>query len=357
MRVLRDLLNQRSQFAHWWHERLVRAVGTPSQNDWLRIGAECEAAAGIACAIDEIDLSDGAAELFLNTGLVPEAGSNLESALLDAVLRGECRDVSSIRSLPSQIAVALAPGAFYTTSKTGFVDGDERSKRRRSEALNQLRKANSPFNAIARLRAFKVGQKGSTFPWDDTAAALYEHTTGCWLATEVAIIGAASPFALAYTKRDGASAFGAKSHPSELIAQTRSNRENVMWWQQQLVATETDEDRAAWALALWSVASGTAIARLSAEIEHVYSSLDRPKRLTFQSAAEQVARSGWLRSRPVATVWTVSDLAALGAMRDPTDENQQQPEAAPARHDAEPSLLSVARTGSWLKVDARPTYR
>lgn len=358
VRVLRDLLNQRSQFALWWHENLVRAVGTPSQNDWLRIGAECEAASGIACAIDEINLSDGAAELLLDTGLVPAAGSNLESALLDAVVRGECRGVSSIRSLPSQVAVALAPGAFYTHSKTGFVDGDDRSKRRRSESLNQLRKANSPFNTIARLRAFKVGQKGSTFPWDDTATALHEHTKGCWLATEIAIIGAASPFALAYTKRDGASAFGATSHPSELLAQTRSNRENVTWWQQQLGATETDEDRAAWALALWSVSSGTVIAGLSAEIEEVYSTLDRPWRLTFLRAAEQMAQSGWLRSRSVATVWTDPDLAALGALRDSTNENQLRPEAAPARHDAEvPSLLSVARAGNWLKVDARPTYR
>lgn len=104
--------------------------------------------------------------------------------------------------------------------------------------------------------AFKSGHKGSTFPWANTASALYEHAGPCWLASEIAIIAAASPFRLAYTKRAGATAFGSASHPSELLAQARANSSNAGWWREQLEGADDDRTRAEWALALWSTASG-----------------------------------------------------------------------------------------------------
>jgi hypothetical protein len=176
VRALRELLNQRSRFATWWCEKLTGAVGTPQQNAWLAIRAGCEAGAGITVSFEHMDLSDSAAELFLCTGLATQPGTPFEAELLAAVLDGECPCVTSTRSMPAQVAVALSPGDFLTSSTTGFVDGDERTKRRRSEGINQLRRAGSPYTQIARQRAFKTGQKGSTFPWADTAAALHEHT-------------------------------------------------------------------------------------------------------------------------------------------------------------------------------------
>jgi hypothetical protein len=90
VRVLRELLNQRGPFASWWYEQLTGAVGTNQQNAWLAIGAECEAGAGIAASFEHIDLTGGAGELFLSTGLAAEPGTALEAALLDAVLNGRC---------------------------------------------------------------------------------------------------------------------------------------------------------------------------------------------------------------------------------------------------------------------------
>lgn len=175
VRALRELLNQHSQFGSWWHAQLAAAIGTPRQNAWLEIGAQCEAGAGLTASFENVDLSDGAAELFLSAGLVPPPDSSLEAALLDAVLEGECPCVTSTRSMPAQVAVALSPGDFLTSSKTGFVRGDDKTKRRRSEAINQLRRAGSAYTQIAKQRAFKTGQKGSTFPWAETAAALHAH--------------------------------------------------------------------------------------------------------------------------------------------------------------------------------------
>jgi hypothetical protein len=112
---LRELLNQRSRFATWWAEQLKKSVGMPRQNAWLELAAACEGAAGLTLDLDGVDLMDGAAQLLLNTGIVPPSGSDFEADLLRAVLDGECPHVTSIRSLPAQVAVALAPDLFFTT--------------------------------------------------------------------------------------------------------------------------------------------------------------------------------------------------------------------------------------------------
>lgn len=360
VRALRELLNQRSQFAAWWYEQLTKAIGTPQQNAWLRIGAEWEAGAGVTASLEGINLSEGAAELFLSTGLVPPPGGSLEVALLDAVLDGECPRVTSTRSLPAQIAVALSPADFLTSSKTGFVGSDEKTKRRRNEAINQLRRAGSPYSQIAKQRAFKAGQKGSTFPWAETAAALYAHTGRRWLASEIAIIGAASPFPPAYTKKPGSTPFGCASHPSELLAQARVNSRNAGWWREQLDVLGDDLSRAEWALALWCTASGPVISELMPALETVFSGLPVPIRRTVLRAAAQIARYGWLNTRPVTATTDDSELSALNQLRTSVPTTAIRDDVAPATRDrsaSPPSLLSVAREAKWLKVDAKPAYR
>lgn len=359
VRALRDLLNERTQFATWWYQKLTEAIGTPQQNAWLRCGAECEAAAGMTADLDGLDLSDGAAELLLNTGLVPIPGSHLEVSLLEAVLDGECARVTSVRSMPAQVAAALSPGDFFTSSTTGFIGRDERTKRRRNEAVNQLRRTGSAYASIARERTFKIGQKGSTFPWVNTATALHEHAGRRWLASEITIIGAASPFSSAYVKKPGASAFGAAGHPAEMLPQTRANANDANWWRQQLGAAEDELGQAEWALALWSIASGEVISDLLAVWERVIDDLPAPRRRTVLRAAEQVARFGWLTSRPVSSNKADVELAALISKRAPASSETKREADSQVQPDrvAPSSLLNVARSGQWLKVDSQPVYR
>ncbi|GAB1512578.1 NACHT domain-containing protein [Actinophytocola sp. KF-1] len=358
-RALRELLNQRGRFRTWWYEKVTEAIGTPQQNAWLRVGAECEAAAGVAAGFEHIDLSDGTAELFLNTGLVPPTGSTLETALLDAVLDGECPRVTSTRSMPAQVAVALSPDAFLTNSERGFDLTEENTIRRRNQAIKWLRSAGSPYVQIAKQRAFKIGQKGSTFPWAETAAALHEHTGRCWLATEIAIIGAASPFPTAYTKKPEATAFGSASHPSQLLAQTRANNGDANWWRRQLAAIDADLDRAGWALALWVTGTSTVVSELLPVLTAVLGQLPVSRRRTVLRAAEQIARFGWLKNRPVTGDTTDTDLAALNQLRVPpsTADRHHGPVEPHDQPTPQASLLSVARAERWLKVDAHPAYR
>lgn len=360
VRALRELLNQRSQFGAWWHAQLTAAIGTPEQNAWLKIGAQCEAGAGLIASFEHMDLSNGAAELVLSAGLVPPSGSSLEAALLDAVLEGECPCVTSTRSMPAQVAVALSPGDFLTSSNTGFVGGDEKAKRRRNEAISQLRRAGSAYTQIAKQRAFKAGQKGSTFPWAETAAALHDHVGRRWLVSEIAIIGAASPLPPAYVKKPGAGPFGDTSHPSELLAQVRANNRNSRWWREQLDALDDDLARAEWVLALWCVASSPVVTELWSSLESVLSQLPASRRGTVLRAAEQIARYGWLKDRPVTAATDNPELAALNQLRTWAPSTTGRDGVAPASRDSPesvPSLLSVARDGKWLKVDAKPVYR
>lgn len=357
VRVLRELLNQGTEFTTWWHEQLSAAIGTAHQNAWLAIGACCEAGAGIAANFENMDLSGDGAELFLSTGLIPEAESPFETALLNAVLNGECPCVTSIRSMPAQVAATLAPGEFLTTSDAGFISGDDRAKRRRNEAINQLRKAHSPWEQIGKKRAFSTGHRGSTFPWTNTAAAVHEHTGGCWIASEIAIIGAASPFRPGYAKRPEVNAFGRGAHPSVLHAQVRTNESNVSWWREQLNTIDDELGRAQWALALWCVASGSVVTELLPELAQVLEQLPLSRRRIVLRAAEQIALFGWLQRRPVTAEAPDAALSELNKLR--TLNSPIEPEARFIAGDHTPSaaLLSVARSQRWLKVDTAATYR
>ena len=360
VRALRELLDQRGPFANWWFQKLSEAIGTAQQNAWLKLGAECEAAAGMTAELDELDLSDGAAQLLLNAGFAPPPGSQLETALLGAVLDGRCARVTSIRSMPGQVAAALSPGDFFTSSTTGFVDRDDRTKRRRSEAINQLRSCRSAYASIAKERTFKAGHKGSTFPWVSTAAALYEHAGRCWLASEIAIIGAASPLRTGYVKKPGASAFGHTGHPSELLGQARAHISNATWWRQKLNADLDEQGRAEWALALWSIASGDVISELLTMLERVLAELPQSRRKTILRAAEQLTRSGWLKGRPVTANSAEPELTALIGIRNSSPSEPERDARTHAQRDrsaSQRSLLSIARSQRWLKVDAQPVYR
>jgi hypothetical protein len=203
--------------------------------------------------LDELDLSDGAAELLLNPGFVPPSGSQLEAALLGAVLDGQCVKVTSTRSMPAQVAAALSPGDFFTSSTN-----------------------------------------------------------------------------------------------------------DANWWRQQLEACDDELGRAEWALALWSVASGEVISELLSLLKRMLTELHPSRRRTVLRAAEQVSRSGWLKNRPATGNTADLELAALICTRDSSPSETQRVAGTHTEGDRtarQPSLLSVARSRRWIKVDSQPVYR
>ncbi|MDV3133345.1 large ATP-binding protein [Mycobacterium sp. 29Ha] len=235
VRVLRDLLGLRRKFADWWVDRLQAAIGDSSEIAWLEIGAHCEVAAGDAIDIPGLHAQDRRrAQLILNTGAVPAPNSALEQQLRRAVLDGQCPETTSLRSELSKIAVALSPATFYPSGTT--FKAPKTTREPRSQAIQELKKLGSPYATIAALRRFRRGEKGTTYPWSNTSTALFEHVGRCWLVTEIAVIGAASPLRNGYTLRPGADALGPSGHPAALIALTRANRNDPNWWRERLHA-------------------------------------------------------------------------------------------------------------------------
>lgn len=361
VRVLRELLALSGQFSEWWFERFSESVGTPHEQAWLQIGASCEAGAGKTYALDGINLAGGNAELFLNTGLIVPPGSELEAALMRRVLDGDCPSVVSARSFPGQVAVALSPSGFFTHSKSGFTAQDDPARRRRASALTQLRRVNSEYAKISALRSFSSARTGSTAPWADTASALHAHTGGCWLASEIAIIGASSPFTMSFISQPDATAFGPAGHPSELVGQSRRNRNDLQWWRDRAPTGSNNINPSEWALALWSIASGEVLEALLPELDTVVSNLPEQRKRTLVRAATQITEFGWLRSRQFAGDVRSSELASLLALRSRIALNAESllepPSDVVHSEEGVPSLLSIARTGSWLKVDSEDVYR
>jgi hypothetical protein len=255
----------------------------------VQLAAECEAGGGLPLDLPELKLIDGDAQLLLSTGIIPKPRSDLEARLVAAVLDGECPNVTSVRSFTAQLAVALAPGDFLARSANTFVEADLPRQKRRHDALKQLQKAGSPYAAIAERRRFKAGQQGSTFPWADTASALFERAGRCWLASEIAIIGAASSsHQLAYTKKPQYTAFGSTGHPCQLLALTRIHAADADWWCRQLEITDDELGNAEWLLAVDTVATADVAIELSDVIQSMCAGLPQSRLRAVDQAARRI---------------------------------------------------------------------
>lgn len=373
VRAVRELLNQRTPFATWWTSHMTAAAGTPIQDAWLEVAASSEAAAGVALDLEAVRLepnpdaflySASPAQMVLDTGLIPTSGGEFETRLLRAVLDGECPTVKSIRSMPAQVAVALRPMAFLSLTENGFYDVNEGYARRRPDAIARMRKTAPDLAKVAAQRRFKQGQKGSTFPWSDAATALFDVAGRCWLASEIAIIGAASHHRDGYSRKPSATAFGPDGHPTELLAQTREHLQDGAWWREQLTVVTTSDAsddlfRAEWALALWAIASAGVVSELLSEWEGVMVGLTERRRRVVVRAVRDLTWHGRIKGGPVEGTLNDERLRHLLKARQPVTltARREVDRRVPPPSSGLPPLAQVARDGDWFKVDASATYR
>jgi len=370
VRVLRELLNQRGHFASWWISHVVASIDDPDKLDaWLEMAATCEAAAGRSVDLTGVDLTRPAvAQQILNTGLVPPAGGEFEQALITSVLDGLCPNVTSVRSVPAQIAVAFAPEDHLTKSDTGFPESSDEQRRQRQDALKHLRRDRPALAAAAGKRRFGRGQKGSTFPWANTAVALFDEVGPSWLGSQIATMGAASPMHLGLQRQPDKPAFGRGSHPAALLEQTRKNASDAEWWRSEHARIDTDVDLAdaerqlacaEWCLALWCVAEPAVVVELFDAWAEVLAALPEPRRRPVIDCALRCSAGGWVSTLPKDLTSADFAVGALLGYRNPTPATKDTSpstytQTSPRTHDP---LIEVARERRWFKVDEQGAYR
>jgi hypothetical protein len=301
--------------------------------------------------------------------LVLEHSSASEEALLESVLDGMCPNVSSVRSIPAQIAVAFAPEDHLTESETGFPERSAEQRRRRQEALKHLRRERPELAAAAGKRKFGRGQKGSTFPWANTAVAVFDVVGPAWIGSQIAIMGAASPMRLGLQLQPGRPAFGRGSHPAALLEQTRRNAGNAGWWRAEYARIDSDSNLtdverefacAEWCLALWCVATAAVVAELFDAWSAVLAALPEPRRRPVVDCALRCSAEGWVSKLPEDLTSADPQVTALLSFRNPTPtprdtQSSTYTPATPPR--SYTPLIEVARERGWFKVDEQGVYR
>jgi hypothetical protein len=219
--------------------------------------------------------------------------------------------------------------------------------------VNLLRRASSPFAEIAALRRFRKGERGSTFPWANTATALHNQVGPCWLANEIAVIGAASKHKNGWTKVPGVEPFGPQGHPTALMTGARDHVGDAGWWRAGRGTATDDLSRAVWALALWALAPRAVFDRETDEWARIVSELSASRARALRSAAGNLqawsaAHDGLVGPR-AASLLALASAPEMSAAAAGPERKLESPEPK--------SLASVARRAKWFKIDSAAIYR
>lgn len=374
--LLTGPLNRGKRFAAWWVAQVEQrhAAGQPIEA-WLRMARRNRAGYEFL-DLDGLDLdAPGVTQWLLSTGASPTPGSTFETALVEAVLDGRCPDLPQPRSLPAMIAVAFGANNMIAVSPNSFdADGRSLPVELRQKALKGLRRQRSDLAEAAKARRFAAGESGSTFPWSRTAAALYEAVGSCWLASQIAIMGAASPMQNGVNKHPGTPAFGPGGHPAALLNQVRDNVGAVVWWREQidhLAASETeapddaDRYRAEWAAAMWCAADAAVVNELFDLWASVFDGLSAVRAEAVRHCADVCAGNGWLI--PLNPGMEPGNQRIASMLRARASRTHSSSASYPGAvqvasqgagpNDAREPLIEVARTHRWFKVDRSGLYR
>lgn len=221
----------------------------------------------------------------LAAGVTPEADSPLEEHLVRAVLDGLCPPAfaESTTGFAGNLLKAFDPRFFLAMTEGGVASrttrsrfADHASNRQRSLAWQRLRERDARFGKAQAASRFTKGQKGTTSPWGNAARALAAIVGPCWLAAEIAIIGASTSRNEWTTGGDltvGSEPFGPDPDYGRLLQVLRVSEADTAWWKDQY-GTYTDPlSRGVWALALVCVADASVVQDCLGELDAVVAAL------------------------------------------------------------------------------------
>ncbi|WP_212820310.1 NACHT domain-containing protein [Polymorphospora rubra] len=300
------IVPDRARFDAWWIPHMTKALGTADEVPWLRLGVPAKAAERLPIDLAAQLRLDGvdAGQVALNAGVIAPAGSELEVRLVRAVLDGLCSEAASPASgFAGDLLRLLAPQHFIRKARdadtayaipVGHVDEPEIAEQRQT-VLRRLKARDAEFEGLQAALRFGKGQSGTTSPWGNTARALCAMFGPCWLAAEIAVIGAASSDTRWRTGGDitpRSQPFGSQPDYGRLLEEVRLNRGRAAWWHQQHDAHDDPLSRGTWILAMLAVAHKHVILDSLDRLDTAIRTLPAPTVTALAMSSSRLAASG-----------------------------------------------------------------
>jgi hypothetical protein len=301
--LLRRLGMDRDRLNSWWLPVIERALGSEKEAVWLSLGAETELVRLTPTITGRLTLrSAQGCQAALAVGAAPAANTTQAALLLGSVLDGQCSDVTTsspiqagslLRAVRPQRFISLALDSAENPifpSAVGHYEETAMDRRNRSSVFDRLVRLDARYQRLRRVAAFRSGEKGTTAPWQNTAREIASIHRPCWLAAEIALIGAATQD----THTGGnISKNGLPGGPAvdyvTFVGQARSHRASQAWWNQLFADYSDVLTRRMWALGLVSMADESVVLKSLQPLDETLNELDDE---TFQATADSSSRLG-----------------------------------------------------------------
>jgi hypothetical protein len=297
----------------WMTDKLKSAAGHPSFVSWLDLAKPGALASDLKSVdIASITLDPPLIRSLISSGFRFAPASEGERDAFAAFLDGQCSScvLSGSGGFVEDALRAIGPRAYIAMSESVLSYQSDphplpkSSDGKRSAAFGRLKSRNSSFEAIQRSAKFNRGEARSTFPWANSAASIASAFGPCWIASEIAIIGAATQASVlrsGSTSIAGAGAFGPNTHYGELLFQLRAHKADPSWWSTEFERNADDLSRRTWTLALLSVADESVLREHLPLLEHAVANMSDTSRFALLDSSSRIGRSR-LPRRIAATV-------------------------------------------------------
>ncbi len=309
-------------FREQWRHSLGDHVGRGTETAWLRVGETLGAPRLMGTEGSVISLANPAeVQAALGVGYSPTHGSQAEAELLRAVLDGWCSDVhTSSSSEAGGLLRVMRPQWYHQLSEghrtppkvaTGHLWIEESDRSRRGAPWSRLIERDSRYEALKKASNPQAARKkGTTEPWHLAARELTAIHGPSWLASEIAIAGAASNNTLSSgTINRGGEAFGPHVDYGTFIVEVHRHPD-IAWWQTMFDSYPDELSRRTWALAMLATAKDSVIEAHLDRLDTVVTSLDDSQFYALAASSSRLGLTQTYRRTDAKTWQTITDRSA-----------------------------------------------
>lgn len=291
-----------------WFDGALSQASASEEEVLLRLGVVHGHLRVADQSVDALGLETSTARraaLFM--GARPSSGTKQESALLRAVLAGEASDILTTSvTRGATLLRAVRPHRFIDLAKadgqprfivpTGHLEDHQSDEKARQQVFGRLIHQDARYEQVKRSSLFRRGQQGSTAPWQNTAREIAAIHGPCWLAAEIALIGAANTSVrTGGTFAPNKPPFGASMDYGVYVQALRQGQ-SVQWWQAEAAKLPNDgHSRMAWGGGLLVTGDAPTVETLLPTLATLFDSLTDDEHWNMLQGLSRIAASGLTR--------------------------------------------------------------